>query len=109
MPRAGRGLRRPLAAQRVAGDAALTHDPGVGAIDEHLGRGRVTEVAVKPHVPIEKGEVLFRIDPRPFEYAVRAVTPGTFAARPAEVYAMYRPEMWGRSASEAIGMCSASS
>jgi multidrug resistance efflux pump len=33
--------------------------------------GRVIEVAVKPHVPIAKDDVLFRVDPRPFEYAVR--------------------------------------
>jgi hypothetical protein len=37
-----------------------------------------------------------------FEYAVRAVTPGTFAARPAEAYAMYRPEVWARSASAQV-------
>ncbi len=37
-----------------------------------------------------------------FEYAARAVTPGTFAARPAEAYAMYRPEVWGRSASRQV-------
>lgn len=34
-----------------------------------------------------------------FQYTVRAVTPGTFSARPAEAYAMYRPEVWGRSES----------
>jgi len=34
-----------------------------------------------------------------YEYAARAVTPGTFSARPAEAYAMYRPDVWGRSAS----------
>lgn len=37
-----------------------------------------------------------------FEYAARAVTPGTFSARPAEAYTMYRPEVWGRSASERV-------
>ncbi len=37
-----------------------------------------------------------------FEYAARAVTPGTFAARPAEAYAMYRPDVWGRSASDQV-------
>ncbi|MCB0216447.1 MAG: Ig-like domain-containing protein [Chloroflexi bacterium] len=37
-----------------------------------------------------------------FEYAVRAVTPGRFGARPAEAYAMYRPELWGRSTSERV-------
>ncbi len=35
-----------------------------------------------------------------FDYAARAVTPGTFSVRPAEAYAMYRPEIWGRSASD---------
>ena len=37
-----------------------------------------------------------------FEYAARAITPGTFSARPAEGYAMYRPEVWGRSGAEQI-------
>jgi len=37
-----------------------------------------------------------------FEYAARAITPGTFSARPAEAYAMYRPEVWGRSSSEVV-------
>ncbi len=37
-----------------------------------------------------------------FEYAARAVTPGVFSARPAEAYAMYRPEVWGRSASDQV-------
>jgi len=37
-----------------------------------------------------------------FEYAARAVTPGVFGARPAEAYAMYRPDVWGRSASEEL-------
>ncbi|MCB0215216.1 MAG: Ig-like domain-containing protein [Chloroflexi bacterium] len=37
-----------------------------------------------------------------FEYAARAVTPGSFSARPAEAYAMYRPEVWARSASARI-------
>ncbi len=39
-----------------------------------------------------------------FEYAARAITPGTFAARPAEAYAMYRPEVWGRSASDQVAI-----
>ncbi|MFQ5459348.1 MAG: hypothetical protein ACE5EL_00995, partial [Anaerolineae bacterium] len=37
-----------------------------------------------------------------FDYAARAVTPGTFSARPAQAYAMYRPEVWGRSASDQV-------
>ena len=32
---------------------------------------QVIEVAVQPNVPIKKGEVLFRLDPRPYEYEVR--------------------------------------
>ncbi len=37
-----------------------------------------------------------------FDYAVRVVTPGIFAARPAEAWAMYRPEVWARSSSDQI-------
>lgn len=34
-------------------------------------RGIVTEVEVEPNVPLKKGDVLFRIDPRPFEAIVQ--------------------------------------
>ncbi len=33
-------------------------------------RGRVIEVAAKPNEPLKEGDVLFRVDPRPFQYAV---------------------------------------
>jgi multidrug resistance efflux pump len=33
-------------------------------------RGRVIEVAVKPNEPLKAGDILFRVDPRPFQYAV---------------------------------------
>ena len=33
-------------------------------------RGEVVEVPVKPNVPLKQGDVLFKIDPRPYEYAV---------------------------------------
>ncbi len=36
-------------------------------------RGRVTEVPVEPNSPVKKGEVLFRIDPTPFELQVRVL------------------------------------
>lgn len=32
--------------------------------------GQVVEVDVEPNTPVKKGDVLFRLDPRPFEYAV---------------------------------------
>jgi multidrug resistance efflux pump len=32
--------------------------------------GQVVEIAVQPNVPLEKGDLLFRIDPEPFEIAV---------------------------------------
>lgn len=35
-----------------------------------LVTGKVVEVAVMPNVPIREGEVLFRLDPRPFESAL---------------------------------------
>lgn len=34
-------------------------------------RGLVTEVPIEPNRPIKKGQVLFRVDPTPFEIAVR--------------------------------------
>src|ERR1044072_886077 len=34
-------------------------------------RGLVTEVLIEPNRPIKKGDVLFKIDPTPFEIAVR--------------------------------------
>ncbi|WP_375275333.1 HlyD family secretion protein [Methylorubrum thiocyanatum] len=33
-------------------------------------RGRVTEVVAQPNVPLKRGDVLFRIDPRPFQDTV---------------------------------------
>jgi multidrug resistance efflux pump len=33
-------------------------------------KGPVVEVPVTPNVPLKKGDVLFRLDPRPYEYAV---------------------------------------
>lgn len=34
-------------------------------------RGPVVEVPVKPNTPLKKGDVLFRIDPKPYEYALQ--------------------------------------
>lgn len=33
-------------------------------------KGRVIEVPAQPNVPLKEGDVLFRIDPRPYQYAV---------------------------------------
>jgi multidrug resistance efflux pump len=33
-------------------------------------KGHVTEIAVKPNVPLKQGDVLLRIDPRPYQYIV---------------------------------------
>jgi multidrug resistance efflux pump len=33
-------------------------------------KGHVTEVPVQPNVPLHQGDVLFRIDPRPYQYVV---------------------------------------
>jgi multidrug resistance efflux pump len=33
-------------------------------------KGHVVEVAVKPNVPLKQGDLLFRIDPRPYQYVV---------------------------------------
>src|SRR5688572_995521 len=34
--------------------------------------GQVTEVPIEPNRPIKKGDVLFKMDPEPFEAAVKA-------------------------------------
>lgn len=44
-------------------------------------RGRVVEVPIKPNVPIKKGDVLFRVDPKPFEDRVKGLKGELFAAR----------------------------
>ena len=36
--------------------------------------GRVTEVPIEPNRPIKKGDVLFKIDPAPFQYEVDSLT-----------------------------------
>ena len=33
-------------------------------------KGRVTDITVKPNVPVKAGDLLFRIDPRPYEFVV---------------------------------------
>jgi multidrug resistance efflux pump len=33
-------------------------------------RGRVIEVAVQPNVPLKRGDLLFKIDPRPYQFVV---------------------------------------
>jgi multidrug resistance efflux pump len=33
-------------------------------------RGRVVEVAVEPNVPLKTGDLLFRLDPKPYEYVI---------------------------------------
>lgn len=43
--------------------------------------GQVVEVPVKPNTPLKKGDVLFRIDPKPFENAVKAKEALLAAAR----------------------------
>jgi multidrug resistance efflux pump len=37
-------------------------------------RGRVTDVPVQSNMPLKQGDVLFRIDPRPYQYAVDQLT-----------------------------------
>ena len=33
-------------------------------------KGRVIEVPVEPNAPMKQGDVLFKIDPRPYQYVV---------------------------------------
>jgi multidrug resistance efflux pump len=44
--------------------------------------GRVTEVPVEPNRPIKKGDVLFKIDPVPFELAVNGAEANLVMLRP---------------------------
>jgi len=44
-------------------------------------RGRVIEVPVQPNTPVKKGDVLFKIDPKPFEDKVRGIEGELVAAR----------------------------
>ncbi len=44
-------------------------------------RGRVTEVLVQPNTPVKKGDVLFKIDRKPFEDTVRGIEGELVAAR----------------------------
>jgi multidrug resistance efflux pump len=44
-------------------------------------RGRVTEVSVQPNTLVKQGDVLFRIDPKPFEDAIRGIEGELEAAR----------------------------
>lgn len=42
--------------------------------------GRVVEVAVQPNVSLKKGDVLFKLDPRPYEYEVHRLEASLSAA-----------------------------
>ncbi|HTN94741.1 MAG TPA: biotin/lipoyl-binding protein [Gallionella sp.] len=44
--------------------------------------GRVTEVPIEPNRPIKKGDVLFRIDPVPYELAVKTAEANVAALKP---------------------------
>jgi multidrug resistance efflux pump len=44
-------------------------------------RGRVVEVPIQPNIPLKKGDVLFRIDPKPFEDKLRGLEGEMLAAR----------------------------
>ncbi len=44
--------------------------------------GIVVEVPVKPNVPVKKGDVLFKLDPRPFEYDITNYEAQLAAAEP---------------------------
>lgn len=37
-------------------------------------RGEVIDVPVQPNSPVKKGDILFKIDPRPYEFAVKSKT-----------------------------------
>jgi multidrug resistance efflux pump len=55
-------------------------------------RGRVVEVPVEPHTPLGQGDVLFRIDPQPFEDEIKGIEGELAAAqkdldRTTELYA----------------------
>ena len=39
-------------------------------------RGQVTEVAVTADTPLKQGDVLFRVDPRPYQYEVNRLEAG---------------------------------
>ena len=47
-------------------------------------RGRVIEVPARPNVPLKKGDVLFKIDPEPFQYEIEGVEARLRSARKEE-------------------------
>ena len=63
------------------------------------------------HKEIRPGRVSFFVTELPiglsqFEYLARATHAGTFTAMPAEAWAMYEPELWGRSGSDELRVTS---
>ncbi|MCB1788142.1 MAG: HlyD family secretion protein [Chromatiaceae bacterium] len=44
-------------------------------------RGRVVEVPIRPNTPVKKGDILFQIDPEPFQEAVNGLDAELLAAR----------------------------
>jgi multidrug resistance efflux pump len=43
--------------------------------------GRVESVAVQPNAPIKKGDVIFKIDPQPFQFEVERLQAALVAAQ----------------------------
>ncbi|TWU58570.1 Inner membrane protein YiaV precursor [Rubripirellula tenax] len=64
-------------------------------------RGRVIEVAVKPNVPVKAGEVLFRVDPVPYENTIRQLTAALEQANQSEKVAEASVELANASLDQA--------
>ena len=67
-----------LAIAALAGCQSLSFGPRATAQLQLINvvpqvRGRVTEVPVEPNRPVKKGDVLFKIDPTPYELTVRSL------------------------------------
>ena len=57
--------------KRASSSLAFVAFPGPDLTDHLTVRGPVIEVPVKPNAPLKKGDVLFRIDPRSYGYALQ--------------------------------------
>ena len=55
--------------------------------------GQVIEVPVTPNVPLKAGEVLFRLDPRPFEFEVSRVAGDAFKKSQLAIRARFRGDV----------------
>jgi multidrug resistance efflux pump len=67
--------------------------------------GQIVAIPVKPNVPVKANDVLFQIDPAPFQYKVAQLQASLAGAK--QQIEIVSNDWWGRSMDEVLRICSA--